>query len=290
MRQNELCLCSCVCTEWNRLISQNRQLALTRDNINMRESIQLKHSFHTGPVENHKVCIDCERVRILVSQSNQVQVFNLKGNLISLFGQGGKKLGQFRNPCGICAINQRIIVADHGNDRIQLFDKDYNPLFTVNTLNPNHICVSKRGNIIVAKDWYEIIIFSDNGSIVKRFNYHENQYFISSSKGVCCNSRDEIMVLDNGPRTILTFSGEGKFLNYFDPKWKPTFWRPSAISIDKDDNFLVGDSITSRVYIFNPEGLLVNQLKVPDIPLDLCLWRRKIIVCCKFHVYIFSNN
>lgn len=53
--------------------------------------------------------------------SHQVLLFNGEGKLIKTIGCYGSGVGQLDQPVGMCILKDRILVADYGNDKIQIF-------------------------------------------------------------------------------------------------------------------------------------------------------------------------
>jgi len=62
--------------------------------------------------------------------NNHIQIFNSDGSThIRSFGKNGSNNGQFQSPSGICIDpdnGNNIIIADSGDHRIQIFDKNDN--------------------------------------------------------------------------------------------------------------------------------------------------------------------
>ena len=54
--------------------------------------------------------------------ANRIQIFNLDGKYLLDFGFSGKQQAAFRMPTGIAIANDKIYVADSGNQRIQVFE------------------------------------------------------------------------------------------------------------------------------------------------------------------------
>jgi DNA-binding beta-propeller fold protein YncE len=68
---------------------------------------------------------DTGNIYALDSGNGRVQVFDSSGKFLTSFGQVGTETGEFSNTCNGLTLTQgaevHVIVADTGNDRIQVF-------------------------------------------------------------------------------------------------------------------------------------------------------------------------
>ena len=80
--------------------------------------------------------IDLMRSMIYVvdTGSHCVFVFGYQGKFLNSFGNEGQGPGEFSRPTGLHIMeNSSVAVADKGNNRIQIFDKSWNFISTINT-------------------------------------------------------------------------------------------------------------------------------------------------------------
>ena len=80
--------------------------------------------------------IDLKRSMIYIvdTGSHCVFVFDYQGKFIKSFGNEGQGPGEFSRPTGLHIMeNSSVAVADKGNNRIQIFDKAWNFVSTINT-------------------------------------------------------------------------------------------------------------------------------------------------------------
>ncbi len=76
------------------------------------------------------ILVQDEQVLITNRFLNKVSVFDKNGLETGSFGAGGTGLGQFNQPYGIAGDDEGgIYVVDFGNNRLQKFDADHNPLW-----------------------------------------------------------------------------------------------------------------------------------------------------------------
>lgn len=80
----------------------------------------------------------------------RVHRFDANGTLLASFGEAGAEPGSFRTPHGICLDYQdRVLVADRGNERIQVFTRDGRFLRSWYAQRPNSVVAMPDGNIYV---------------------------------------------------------------------------------------------------------------------------------------------
>ena len=88
----------------------------------------------------------------------RVHHFAAGGKLIRSWGEPGSEPGQFNLPHGLCVTaDERILVADRENDRIQVFSPagDYLEQWT-HLQRPTDVCVDSEGLIYVASLWWRV--------------------------------------------------------------------------------------------------------------------------------------
>ena len=115
-------------------VHNNTQQMMVADSSNHRVSVWSadgSQHIHTLPLAGRAspqgICIDPHTQHIVVScdGSNDVRVLDVKtssGQLVQQIGQRGSQPGQFSYPTGVCIDDRGVlIVADHGNNRVQLF-------------------------------------------------------------------------------------------------------------------------------------------------------------------------
>ena len=183
-------------------------------------------------------------------------------------GSTGPDDGKFNSPYGITTNSTHILVADSGNDRIQIFDLDGNHLSSFGsngrdpgkfddprgiTTNSTHILVADTGNS-------RIQIFDLDGTHVSQFgsNGTGNDQFYSPS-GITTNST-HILVADTGNHRIQIFDLDGNYVSKFgiDGPGNGQFRFPTGITTNST-HILVADSGNSRVQIFDLVGSFVGK-------------------------------
>jgi DNA-binding beta-propeller fold protein YncE len=138
---------------------------------------------------------------------------------LSEFGTGGSEAGQFGTLRGITIGNNgEVILADAGNERIQVCDM--------------------AG---------ECFAFGQPG---RPLGYFDNPH------GVAVDSAGRIMTIETGNPRVQIFSPEGEFLQVFgsDGTAPGQFRVPAGIWIDPQDRILIADEANDRIQICNDSG------------------------------------
>ncbi|MCX6028722.1 MAG: CSLREA domain-containing protein [Chloroflexi bacterium] len=155
--------------------------------------------------------------RILVADSSngRIQAFDAMGNFVSAYGSPGSGPGQFNDPQGVTVdAAGRVIVADRGNNRLQLLAFDGAGFSFVRSITggfagPTGVAAYGDGRIIVA----------DTGhNLVKVLVPHGNDYVVAdisapndghtgpfnAPAGVAADPAGHIVVADTGNRRVAT--------------------------------------------------------------------------------------
>lgn len=289
--------CSCVCTEWNEFISYDRQLKSKRDVLDPYEPINTRCYIGTnycGNVEFDKpigVCVSSGRIIVC---DHRIQILDQNGESIHRFGSRGSKVGEFKAPYRICSIGENLWITDYFNKRIQVFNSTtYSPDFIIPLDDfPRGVCSTTKGLVVVATDRGDIFTLDQRGNIIRRLDYcRQYDHQFNWLRGVCCNSRDEILILNDLNHRVQIFSESGKFLRTFGSygTHQNEFRNPHGICTDAKDNIFVADRDNNRVSIFDSEGQFIQKICVSS-PTDVCLMGKRMIVTSNDNfVAVFSN-
>jgi DNA-binding beta-propeller fold protein YncE len=91
--------------------------------------------------------------RIDYAKGAKMEVF--AGSLSPDAKHGGSAPGRFKTPCSVdCGPKGRVYVADHFNNRIQVFDPSGKHLKSIPVERPSEVCVDQRSGEIYAFSWY----------------------------------------------------------------------------------------------------------------------------------------
>ncbi len=102
--------------------------------------------------------------------ASQVHRFDANGNLLATWGEPGDGPGQFTTPHAIWALpDERVIVADRENNRLQVFDRDGNcAAIWTDHHKPMDIFADSAGRIYVTDQVPRLSLLSGDGKLIGR--------------------------------------------------------------------------------------------------------------------------
>ena len=107
--------------------------------------------------------------------NHRIQKLKISGESIDVIGKFGSSLGEFNCPCALLVdTNDKLILADHGNCRIQVMNLDGTCLSFIcgNQFGFQSNCglvgLDPEGNILII-DSSTVTAFSLNGTLVKKY-------------------------------------------------------------------------------------------------------------------------
>ena len=189
-----------------------------------------------------------------------VKPFHVKPVLC--FGKEGKGDGMFTYSRGVAVTDKdEIVVADEGNDRVQVFDSNGTFLRSfgrggqnVGEFNhPDGLAIDKDGNIFVADRFlHRVQIFSREGTYLGSFGGYgslDNQ--LSYPRGLSLDSTGNIIVADAGNKLIKVFTPDGRFVMKIGGQG--SFMDP-VHCVQCGEYFIVSDHGKHCIKVFNREG------------------------------------
>jgi uncharacterized protein (TIGR03663 family) len=200
----------------------------------------------------------------------------VEANALQVWGSNGNGDGQFVNPRNLAAApNGQIYVADSGNHRIQVFDKDGNFLFKWGSegagpgqfSEPWGIAVAADGTVHVADTWnHRIQTFTAQGEFVRAFGTFVNVQHDAQAepgkfwgpRGIAVGPAGNLFVTDTGNKRVQKFTADGQFLQTWGGGGivPGSFEEPVGIDIDAQSNIYVADTWNHRIQkfdaLFNP--------------------------------------
>lgn len=283
--------CSCVCTEWNRLVSGSKKLADKRDCLDYLDRIVLKY----------RLCLDQRKSRVPRSiwpgfnrdeiiasdASKRIQIYNLKTqNLFSPIAKSYK-----RTIIGITETS--LFTYCKSTKNIEIINRDYSTYsdFTLSAKQKGYyrveLTVARNGNIIL---WNQICVytFRHNGAFLKKFDYKGlNIWRYTQLKGICCNSKNQIIVLNGNMIQIFDQNGTSLYCVAINPgektfcpdeftRWSKVEDNDRLLLVDSKDHILFLDSVDQVISIFGPNGTLVKQVDCPFKPRSISIINNKI--------------
>lgn len=156
---------------------------------------------------------------------------------------------------------------------------------------PQTISATRNQEIIIA-DYYNVTIINMRGTVITEFGSHgkEDGQF-EKIHGLVVNSLGQIVIADS--QRVQVFNEDGKFSHgfYLGPEDRRNPY--GGICVDQDNNIIVADNKNSKISIFSPFGVLIQQIQNPlddNRIVDLCILDRNIIACHRDNYISFYSN
>ncbi|KAL9653258.1 hypothetical protein ABK040_010965 [Willaertia magna] len=238
------------------------------------------------------VTVDSKENTILVTSDDHcVYCFDLVGNELGKFGSYGTDFGHFSYPTGVFVVNPsnnttanttthnesgKIIVCDHHNHRLQIFDKDGTFLKSFGTngnreleggfYGPNSVDLDIEGHLVISDRYNSRIqVFTTDGIFIKKIttSLSKNEF---DPTGICCIHKNQfqsnnhpnnipnlVVVCDyNNNRIQIWNINEGNMIKQFGSYGtnEAQFDGPNAVAMTSDGYLVVVDYHNHRVQIF----------------------------------------
>lgn len=217
---------------------------------------------------------------LTVSQSNSnifvinahksiVVILNSNGDLIGEFGGRGIDVGRLFNPESIILdYHDNLLIADSGNDRIQLFEMDGTFRETFGSTGklpgcfrePTSIAINSRGHLIVADTRNRRIqVFTSDGRFQLAIG-GGSQHHQTNLTGIDLKQQQE--------EEESSSSSDSEYdEDYSEPingKFGSDF---ICVAVDKFDRIIVGDLTYNCIQFFEPDGDFISLCHIPSIDL-----------------------
>lgn len=135
----------------------------------------------TGPGElKEPIGIDIKEKEVFISEggNNRIQVFDLNGNFLRMFGHKGTGLGELGRPMLMDIRNGKVYVTEYHNDRIHIFNLRGDPITTIGSSgsgpgqldSPGGVDIDKEGRLYVADFFnHRVQVFAPDGSFLRKW-------------------------------------------------------------------------------------------------------------------------
>lgn len=197
-------------------------------------------------------------------------------NFVKVIGSKGTGSNQFNSPMYATTDSSgNIYVADTGNSRIEIFDKNFNYFDKWGSggsgngqfFTPNGVAVDSMGNIYVADhNNHRVQKLDSTGGYISQFD--------SSTIGdglsfypvdLAVDSLDNVYVSDSRSNRIVKLNKDGNYLTQWGSKGasRNQFNDPEGVAVDSSGNIYVVDSGNSRIMKFDSTGTYLTEWGTP---------------------------
>ena len=172
------------------------------------------------------------------------------------FGKEGPGEGEFSYPRSVCMDGEgHVVVADWGNNRIQVLTKDGKPVFKFGDsgsgkLNGPIGCIYHK-NMFIVSDWLKhcLKVFDSSGKFMHKIGEEgKADGQLCYPHGLCVEkygNRQNLLVCDSYNGRIQQFTVDGCFTG----KTVTKLQYPRAIATTPDGRILVCDWLANKIYI-----------------------------------------
>eukprot|EP00058_Branchiostoma_floridae_P002445 XP_002587933.1 hypothetical protein BRAFLDRAFT_87321 [Branchiostoma floridae] len=184
------------------------------------------------------------------------------------FGGKGSQPGKFYYPRGVVVSpSNEISVADIDNRRVQVHSTEgvylrYFPTVVPGTgdkvMKPHDVCMDGNSTLWVVgrgETAHHVVQYSTDGTAMAGFDLEKISYF----RGIAVDMRtNHILVTDADRGAVLVFRPDGSLVRTVrHPRGEMT--APGYITMDGEGNFLVSDSDSHCVYVYDESGKFLFQ-------------------------------
>jgi len=227
-------------------------------------------SFGTEPGQFNEpwsLAVDDQFVYVADTWNYRIQKFTTEGELVGVYGRNGSPadasdpgLGLFYGPRDIILLDDnRLLITDTGNHRLQVMDRDGNFLESIGQFGsqpgqfnePVGLAKGPEGSFYLADTW--------NGRIQQftadffpAYEWSVNAWYsqsIDNKPYIATDSAGRVYVTDPEGYRVLIFNAFGDYLGRFGSfgAGSSQFGLPVGIAIDAQDNIYIADAHNNRI-------------------------------------------
>jgi len=172
----------------------------------------------------------------------------------------------FSSPMGIYydKYHDELYVADTGNNQVDIFDIDGQPLFQITSIQrleaPIDVIVNMNGQIYISQmERKQLQIYNFRGNYITDLHTPNDVPFKPGR--MCLDSKGNLYVVDREKARILVYDAEGNYLFQFGERGEGQgkFQLISGIDVDNNGRVYVADSKQIPVQIFDSQGKFLTS-------------------------------
>ena len=175
--------------------------------------------------------------------NHRVQNFNIYGTYLFKFGTKGSSVGRLMNPLGIVVHDDKLYIAEWGNDRISVFllDGHFSHIIGSGYLRyPRYIAVSSNDQLLVTNSGHHCIsIFTLDGNCVGIIGMQgTGGGEFRNPSSICVDICGFILVADDDNKLVSIFDKDGTFVHCFGRGY---FSSPCGIAVSPAGDIYISD-------------------------------------------------
>ena len=193
---------------------------------------------------------------VLISDFTNCKILQLNiqtGTVVKSFGKFGEEKGELTNPVYVTVDDEeRIVVTESSNHRIQVMSKEGRSIFTFGDKGPEKLarptCCIFHKNMFLVSDTSNHCIkaFDLSGTFLYKFGEQGDQHGqFRRPRGLLVDSSNNLLVCDTENKRVQQFSLDGRFTG----KCITPLPKPMAITKAPDGRILVTSHDQKKVYI-----------------------------------------
>ena len=193
---------------------------------------------------------------VLISDFTNCKILQLNiqtGTVVKSFGKFGEEKGELTNPVYVTMDDEeRIVVTESSNHRIQVMSKEGRSIFTFGDKGPEKLawptCCIFHKNMFLVSDTSNHCIkaFDLSGTFLYKFGERGDRHGqFRRPRGLLVDSSDNLLVCDTENKRVQQFSLDGRFTG----KSITRLPKPMAITKAPDGRILVTSHDQKKVYI-----------------------------------------
>lgn len=233
------------------------------------------------------------RIKFVKSIKNNREFLGFSGKELLL---GSSPVSSFRKPHGVHAKRGKVMITDTAAGVVHIFDLRLKKKSLIGGLaKPIGVTSDSMGRIYVADAQLKrIMIYDKGGSFLTAFGKKGE---LNNPAGIALNERlGRLYVVDSKNHQVVVYDiSDGNILFRIGDRGEEEeqFNFPSNITIDKDDNVLVVDTMGARVETFDKDGNFLDSFgRLADAP-GAFARPKGVAIDSEGHIYVvdaaFSN-